>query len=292
MRPSPKRDTFDAAFARAMTQREMCEVTRLSQPTISRLLLDRLNARPRLAHISAWQAATKAGPPVATYSPGPGRDVPCTLTRSSNGRTCAQVSRASNPPARAQCLSHRAYELAKMNNQHTLPLNVEDWDVIICPVSGGKDSQTLLSLAIETPGVREKLIVCHQFTGYDHSATYAHLQYMREHYGVQITDTRNARFTDIFDLIEKERFFPSSLARSCTSRMKIMPFALWLHTSGFTKQRTLVLLGMRGNESRNRAEQYADITAADYFSICDISKEYQKKAEAHQGQPEHSAMEH
>ncbi len=159
-------------------------------------------------------------------------------------------------------------------------LRADDWDYIITPVSSGKDSQLVLRLALNTPGVRQKLLVVHQRTGYDHSLVYSHLDYMRQRYTVEIESTTSHRFTDIFDLIRKERYFPSSLARNCTSIMKIQPFARWLHASGFAHMRTLVLLGMRGPESQNRAKQYGDLEPSDMFSICDISKDYPKRLKA------------
>lgn len=158
-----------------------------------------------------------------------------------------------------------------------LTLDPSQWDVIVCPVSGGKDSQCLLSLALQTPGVREKLRVVHQFTGYDHPLTHDHLRWMMTFYGVCITSTRHHRFIDIFDFIRKEKYFPSSLARSCTSRLKIKPFGDWLLRHNLHKQRTLVLLGMRAAESANRAAAYSDIRPTDLFTLCDISKDYPKK---------------
>lgn len=151
------------------------------------------------------------------------------------------------------------------------------WDHIIVPVSGGKDSQALLSLAVATPGVRDKLVANHQAVGFDHSLTTAHLDYMERVYDVDITVIGHAKFRNIFEFIRYEKYFPSTLARSCTSRLKIVPFANWLFDNDYHKRRTLVLLGMRGAESANRAAQYADLSPADMFSICDISKDYRKR---------------
>lgn len=149
------------------------------------------------------------------------------------------------------------------------------WDAVILPVSGGKDSQLLTRLAVNTPGMRDVLTVIHNWTGYDHSLTLQHMEYMKERYGIdRITDTRSAKYEDVFDLIKKERYFPNSLARNCTSLLKIEPFGHWLRDHGFAKRKTLVLLGMRGAESTSRAEQYSDVLPSDMFSICDISKDY------------------
>lgn len=49
------------------------------------------------------------------------------------------------------------------------------YETIIVPVSGGKDSQLCLALALEQYP-KEKLRVVHQSTGYDHPLTYKHLE--------------------------------------------------------------------------------------------------------------------
>lgn len=156
-------------------------------------------------------------------------------------------------------------------------INASDWDHIIVPVSSGKDSQLVLRRALDTPGVRRKLRAVHQFTGFDHTAVDEHLRYMEKRYQIEIEETRHHKFKDLFDFIRAEQYFPSSLARSCTSRLKIQPFALWLYHQGMHKKRTLVLLGMRGPESQNRAANYDDVSHTDMFSICDVSKDYQKR---------------
>ena len=59
---------------------------------------------------------------------------------------------------------------------------------VIVPVSGGKDSQVVLSLALAqglTP------VCVHQNTGFDHPLTYRQLEDMERFYGVKVEHTHN-----------------------------------------------------------------------------------------------------
>ena len=61
---------------------------------------------------------------------------------------------------------------------------------VIVPVSGGKDSQVVLSLAL---AAGHKPVRVHQNTGYDHPLTYQHILEMEAFYGVTIEHTRNLK---------------------------------------------------------------------------------------------------
>ena len=61
---------------------------------------------------------------------------------------------------------------------------------IIVPVSGGKDSQLCLALALEQFDPKEIRAV-HQSTGYDHPLTYEHLNWMESFYGIKIEYTQS-----------------------------------------------------------------------------------------------------
>jgi len=94
---------------------------------------------------------------------------------------------------------------------------------IIVPVSGGKDSQLCLQLALQQHGV-DNVIAVHNATNYDHPLTNQHLKDMEDFYKVKIYITYSDKYDDVFDFIEKSGSFPSSLARSCTSALKQKPF--------------------------------------------------------------------
>ena len=73
---------------------------------------------------------------------------------------------------------------------------------LIVPVSGGKDSQVVLSLALKTG----RPIVCvHQNTGYDHPDTYAQIDAMEKFYGVKVEHTISE---GMFAFLEKIGLLP------------------------------------------------------------------------------------
>ena len=139
---------------------------------------------------------------------------------------------------------------------------------VIVPVSGGKDSQVVLSLALKTG----RPIVCvHQNTGFDNPDTYAQIDAMERFYGVKVEHTVSE---GMFNFLEKSGYFPNSAARGCTQRLKQLPFANWLREKQFTRDNAEIWFGMRSDESRDRANKYGDITDADDFTLADVGVYY------------------
>lgn len=150
---------------------------------------------------------------------------------------------------------------------------------IIVPVSGGKDSQLCLALALEHYP-KDKIVAVHQSTGYDHPLTYKHLDWMEEFYGIKIEYTQSDKYKDVFDLIEKQQYFPNNVARSCTGELKQVPFGKWLIANDFLKEGDcLIWMGMRADESTARSSKYGDLNDYDIFSLSDLSGKYGKKFE-------------
>ena len=77
-----------------------------------------------------------------------------------------------------------------------------NYKTLIVPVSGGKDSQLCLAIALETHP-KEMIRTVHQSTGYDHPLTYQHLEWMETFYGIKIEYTQSDKYKDVFDLISK-----------------------------------------------------------------------------------------
>lgn len=143
---------------------------------------------------------------------------------------------------------------------------------VIVPVSGGKDSQVVLSLAIARYGVKSILCV-HQNTGWDHPDTYAHMLYMEQFYGVHIHHTES-KYAGMLDFLEKAKYFPSSASRGCTQRLKQEPFLNWLKKIGARPDTHIIWLGMRKEESRERSNKYAQINENDTFPLSLVSSFY------------------
>lgn len=152
----------------------------------------------------------------------------------------------------------------------TTPPAMATTRTIIVPVSGGKDSQVCLSLALQDG----RPVVCvHQNTGYDHPDTYQQIQDMEKFYSVAIEHTHN-KWGGMIPWLETSGYFPNSAARGCTQRLKQEPFARWLQEKGFNAENSEIWFGMRSDESAARAGKYGAITADDDFTLGDISGYY------------------
>ncbi len=147
----------------------------------------------------------------------------------------------------------------------------------IVPVSGGKDSQLVLQLILDSYD-RKDVVAVHQNTGYDHPLTYEHLRWMSEYYAIEIHHTRSKKYGDLFNFVRTAGYFPNHGARGCTSRLKQRPFGEWLQENGFTQPNACqVYLGMRADESKQRLDSYGDLLPGEIFSLSDISSEYPEK---------------
>lgn len=119
---------------------------------------------------------------------------------------------------------------------------------IVVPVSGGKDSQACLKLAV-SQGV-ERVIGLFCDTSFEHPWTYRHVEGLSEKYGVEILKVCAGK---VEDLVVQQGRFPSGTARFCTDQLKIIPSKLFYKALA-EKQDTgfEVWYGVRSNESRER----------------------------------------
>ncbi len=143
---------------------------------------------------------------------------------------------------------------------------------VVVPVSGGKDSQASLKLALQHFQAHEiRGLFCD--TKFEHPLTYAHIETIRALYGVQI-DTVNAGTVEE-KLLKYERF-PSDQARFCTEELKIWPTkwyckALAMEQGGFE-----VWYGMRSDESPQRKKRYMGKVSEDIYMPHEVLKKYPK----------------
>jgi 3'-phosphoadenosine 5'-phosphosulfate sulfotransferase (PAPS reductase)/FAD synthetase len=145
---------------------------------------------------------------------------------------------------------------------------------LIVPVSGGKDSQVVLSLALqEIKRTTQPLVCVHQNTGYDHPNTYAQIEAMEKFYGVVVEHTHN-EFGGMFGFLEQAKYFPANGARGCTERLKQKPFLNWLQTKGFNKDNCEIWFGMRADESAARNNKYGARSASEQMMLSDVSPFY------------------
>jgi len=123
----------------------------------------------------------------------------------------------------------------------------------VVPISGGKDSQASLKLAL-THYDKSDVVGLFCDTKFEHPLTYKHVKKMGLLYGIKII-TVNAGSVE--ESCTKNKRFPGGGARHCTNELKIIPSkkfykALAEHQGkGF-----VVYYGMRSEESAERAKRY------------------------------------
>ena len=133
---------------------------------------------------------------------------------------------------------------------------------ILVPISGGKDSQLCLKLAVEHAG-KDSVRGLFCDTQFEHPATYVHIENMREWYGVQI-DTVTAG--SVPEKVRKYGRFPGGGARFCTDELKIRPTIKYAKAlaeelgHGFE-----IWYGMRSDESAERAARYRNRVADELY---------------------------
>jgi len=133
---------------------------------------------------------------------------------------------------------------------------------IVVPISGGKDSQACLKLAIENFNKEDILGVFYD-TKFEHPLTYEHVNNIEKLYGVKIEKVSGG---SVEELVLKYKRFPGPRSRFCTDRLKIQQSKIFYKKLAETNGPFEVWYGMRSNESRQRAKRYADISAESLYA--------------------------
>jgi len=126
---------------------------------------------------------------------------------------------------------------------------------ILVPISGGKDSQAALKLALQHyPADQVRGLFCD--TQFEHPLTYAHVEKLRTLYGNVRIDTVTGG--SVMEKSIKYGRFPGGGARHCTDELKIRETKIYCKAlaeeqgEGFE-----VWYGMRTQESSEREKRYA-----------------------------------
>ncbi len=147
---------------------------------------------------------------------------------------------------------------------------------ILVNVSGGKDSQACLKLMVAKHGA-DRVLGVFADTKWEHPLTYKHLDTMRKLYGVEIAvisagDYNSTGGDSVESQIRTQGDFPSRIVRFCTSRLKTRPLQKFASAHAEARRehikdltvytaKCLLVLGIRTEESNQRAKRYAGITA-------------------------------
>jgi len=136
-------------------------------------------------------------------------------------------------------------------------IQVKDIKKVQCvvPVSGGKDSQLCLKLAVEKFG-QDNVIGIFLDTKWDHPDTFKHLQEMRQIYQCDILWINNG---SVEQEIINHKIFPGIFYRFCTGNLKIKPSKEFYSLLSENQGGFEVWLGMRSTESKARSKRYNNI---------------------------------
>ena len=146
---------------------------------------------------------------------------------------------------------------------------------VIVPVSGGKDSQTCLKLAIEKYGSDSVLgLFCD--TGFEHPLTYQHIEDMKKRYNV---DIHTIKAGDVEGMVRRFGRFPAG-GRHCTVNLKMRPSKkFYKHMAQSLGHGFEVWYGVRSSESAERAKRYIGKVSDEVYAPHDFISDYPKYLE-------------
>lgn len=145
-------------------------------------------------------------------------------------------------------------------------------DLIVVPVSGGKDSQACLKLAVSTG---KKVVGMFNDTKFEHPITYQHIDRIEKLYGVEIV--RVSEGGSVQSEVYHWGRFPGMQHRFCTKNLKVRPSKRWYEA--FEKQHGPfeVWIGVRKDESVARKKRYAGMVGDELVEPNDFMGEYPKR---------------
>ena len=143
----------------------------------------------------------------------------------------------------------------------------------IVPVSGGKDSQACLKMAVEEFGADNVMgLFCD--TKFEHPKTYQHIRNLESLYGeIYIHHISDG---DVLGKCVQRNRFPGGGARHCTNELKIIPTKKFLKYYAERFGDVQVWYGMRMDESSERAKRYEYKDPDDLHLPHDVISNYPK----------------
>lgn len=132
---------------------------------------------------------------------------------------------------------------------------------ILVQFSGGKDSQACLIKAVNDYGA-DKVTAVFCDTRWEHQDTYKHIESVVRQLGVKLVTLKSKKYNDFVDMSIKKGRFPSTMARFCTSELKVIPMIEYILLQD---ENFIIIQGIRAKESKARAG---------YDVECSYFKEY------------------
>lgn len=145
-------------------------------------------------------------------------------------------------------------------------------DLIVVPVSGGKDSQACLKLAVATG---KRVVGMFNDTKNEHPDTYKHVDFIASLYGIKIFKVNEGN--SVSEEIVRFKRFPSMLERFCTKHLKIRPGKRWIEEFSKEFGATEVWWGVRKDESVARAKRYLGLVGNEVIAPNDFMSDYPKR---------------
>ena len=145
---------------------------------------------------------------------------------------------------------------------------------VIVQFSGGKDSQACLIWAVKKYG-KNKVTAVFCDTGWEHKDTYTHIHDVCNQLDVELITLKSRKYKDFVDMSINKSRFPSTMARFCTSELKIIPMVDYILSQD---ENFIIIQGIRGSESARRAKLEVECAYfKEYFSE-EAKNLYHKKA--------------
>ena len=143
---------------------------------------------------------------------------------------------------------------------------------IVVPISGGKDSQACLKLALQDYDKSEVIgLFCD--TQFEHPLTYAHIDKISDIYGVKI---ERVCAGSVPEQVLKAGIFPGGGVRFCTDRLKLRPSRDFYKQLAEQQGGFDVWLGMRSDESSDREKRYIDKINIESYPPHEVLKDFPK----------------
>lgn len=143
---------------------------------------------------------------------------------------------------------------------------------VLVPISGGKDSQACLKLALEKySSIEVRALFCD--TQWEHKITMAHIKDLRSMYGPIQIDVVTAG--SVPDQVRKHKGFPVGGSRFCTEELKIWPTKRYCKALAIEQgQGFEVWYGMRSDESPERRTRYAGKVCDELYPPHEVLAKY------------------